>query len=702
MGTSSLGSWSLRTLRVVVLLLTTAISFATLVLPISLRAPLPPLQVGDVSPRDIQAPRDFQYVSQVRTDRARQAAEKAVLPVYTAADAAVARQQIQKLRSALDAISSIRLDPATTADQKLGSLRAIGALSLSADDQQLALALPSYRWEIIQAEAVSVLDQMMRSAVRPDNLDYVRNEAASAVTRTLSVQDSILTADLVQAFIVPNSQYSQALTTAAQQAAADAVKPVVRSFKSGESVIRLGQVLTDEDLEALQQLGLVQTQQPYETYATAAAITVACAAFVALYFYRRPRVGFLSDARALLVVCLIFIVFIVSARLVIPNRSVVPYVFPLPAMALLLSALFGMESGLVLGIVVSVLASYGVAGSAALLPYYLFGSLLGIAALGQARRFVAFVRGGLGVAAAGAVMVIAYRTTTGPIDWTGLATLGGAALFSGLASAGVALLLQYLFAQFLKLPTALQLLEISRSDFPLLQEFLRKAPGTYQHALHVANLAEQAAEAIHADTLLTRVGATFHDIGKTAVDPSFFVENQSPGSLDTHADMRPEEAAAAIIRHVTDGVALAHRYHLPERLIDFIREHHGTMLARYQYNQALELAGGDASKVDAERFRYPGPAPRSKETALLMLADAAEARSRAQNPQTEEELREIVQGVIDRCVSAGQMKNAPLTFQDLDVIADALVKALRGTYHPRIEYPGAHVPGAPDPARNPS
>jgi putative nucleotidyltransferase with HDIG domain len=253
-------------------------------------------------------------------------------------------------------------------------------------------------------------------------------------------------------------------------------------------------------------------------------------------------------------------------------------------------------------------------------------------------------------------------------------------------------LLQFLLAQFLSLPTALQLLEISRPDFPLLQEFLRKAPGTYQHSLHVANLAEQAAEKIGADALLTRVGATFHDIGKMAADPSFFIENQVAGSIDTHSDLAAEAAATAILRHVKDGVTLARKYRLPRRIEDFILEHHGTMLTRYQYTLALERAGGDSSKVDIDKFRYPGPRPRSRETAILMLADAAEARSRAENPQTDDQLREIVRAVIDRCEKEGQLDNTQLTLHDLTLITDSFVTTLRGTYHARIQYPAAEVP----------
>ena len=189
-------------------------------------------------------------------------------------------------------------------------------------------------------------------------------------------------------------------------------------------------------------------------------------------------------------------------------------------------------------------------------------------------------------------------------DWLGIAQFIGVVLFAGFAAASITLLLQYPLAQTLGITTVFQLLDISRPDYPLLQFFLRNAPGTYQHSLQVANLAEQAAEKIGADPLLTRVGAQFHDIGK-ALNPTFFIENQVPGNVNTHHDIAPEESAATIIRHVTDGVQLAKKYRLPGRLHDFILEHHGTLITRYQYGQAMEAAGGDVTKVDIEKFRYP-------------------------------------------------------------------------------------------------
>jgi putative nucleotidyltransferase with HDIG domain len=252
-------------------------------------------------------------------------------------------------------------------------------------------------------------------------------------------------------------------------------------------------------------------------------------------------------------------------------------------------------------------------------------------------------------------------------------------------------MLQYLLAEFLGLTTGLRLLEISRPDAPLLQFFLRNAPGTYQHSLMVSNLVEQAAEKLGMDSLLVRVGALYHDVGKS-ITPSFFIENQLPTNLNPHDDVDAETAAASVIRHVSDGVVLARKYRLPKRIIDFILEHHGTLLARYHYNRAVQEAGGDATKVDSEKFRYPGPRPRTRETALLMLADNVEARTRSERPRTEDEIKAVVQKAVDFCQKEGQLADTRFTLKDLTVISEVFVTTLTGLYHPRIAYPAGETP----------
>ena len=604
----------------------------------------------------------------------------------------VARGQIERLRAALAYISVVRADEYATPEQKQADLSALSDVSLKPATIDLLLNLPPARWDTIQQEALSVLEQVMRNTIRENDLQTIRRNIPTLVSLSLTEEQAGLVVELVSAFVAPNSFSSPELTEAARQAARDAVQPVTQTYKPGEMVVAGGQIITAAQVEALQKMGLIEPGQQWQDYVGISALVVVSTVFVGLYFYRRTRT-YLTETRSLLLIAIVFIIFLVGARLAIPNRTVIPYLYPLPAFGLLFATLFGMEAGMVFSLVITVLAAYGLPNTLDLLPYYLLSSLTGVLVLGSARRMWTFFRAGIAIALAGMAMILAFRLPFTQMDWVGIATLLGAALFNGIASASLTLLLQYFLAQILGLTTPLQLLEISRPDFPLLQFFLRNAPGTYQHSLQVANLAEQAAESIGADALLTRVGALFHDIGK-AVNPSFFIENQAPGNINTHDDMEPQESSLAITQHVLDGIKLARKHRLPRRIDDFILEHHGTMLTRYQYTKALEAVGGDESKVDPAKFRYPGPRPRSRETALLMMADGTEARVRAGRPGNEEELRKIVESAMDQIQTSGQLDNTQLTLSDLKKITESFLTTLRGSYHPRIEYPKMKAPAA--------
>ena len=675
----------IRTLQIILLILVSIISYGALVLPLALRPAALPLKVGDVSPSNYQAPRSIQYESEVRTEDARIAAENAVAPVYASPDPSIARRQIERLRTSLQYITLVRDDGNSTPEQKGTDIAALSDVTLKPETIEKIVALTPARWDTIQQESLSVLEQVLRRTIRDQDVETIRRSVPSLVSLALNEEQASLVAELVTAYVTPNSVYSVDLTEAAKQSEREAVQPVMEEYKSGEIIVLRGQILTSAQIEALQEFGLIQESAPWQNYAGAGALVVMMGGYVVLYFSRR-RVPFLLDARSLVLVALIFIIFIVGARATIPNRTVLPYVFPLPAVGLLIATMFGVEAGIVFSFAISLLVPYALPNTLDLMPYFLASSLTGVLVLGSARRVWTFFRAGMAIAGAGIAMIIAFRMPFTQTDGIALLQLTGAALFSGLASSSIALLLQYFLAQSLGLTTALQLIEISRPDFPLLQFFLRHAPGTYQHSLQVANLAEQAAELIGADALLTRVGALFHDVGKS-MNPSFFIENQPQGQMNTHEDIDPVDAASAIIAHVTDGVALARKHRLPRRIDDFILEHHGTMITRYQHNQAIEAAGGDASKVDIEKFRYPGPRPRSRETALLMLADGSEARARAQRPQTEDDLRKIVLSTIEMAQKQGQLDNTQLTLRDLSIITDSFVTILRGTHHPRIAYP---------------
>jgi putative nucleotidyltransferase with HDIG domain len=229
----------------------------------------------------------------------------------------------------------------------------------------------------------------------------------------------------------------------------------------------------------------------------------------------------------------------------------------------------------------------------------------------------------------------------------------------------------------------LTLLELADTNSSVLRELAQKAPGTFQHSMQVANLAEQAALTIGANTLLVRTGALYHDIGKM-LNPLYFVENQVTG-VNPHDDLAFEESAEIIVRHVLDGVKLAKKQRLPELIIDFIRTHHGTTRVEYFYRQYVKSFPANEDAVD--RFTYPGPKPFSRETAILMMADSVEAASRSLKQKNNESLANLVDGIIDYQLNLGQFDNANITLRDIATIKQVFKQLLANIYHARIEYP---------------
>lgn len=245
---------------------------------------------------------------------------------------------------------------------------------------------------------------------------------------------------------------------------------------------------------------------------------------------------------------------------------------------------------------------------------------------------------------------------------------------------GILPVLEYLF----NVMTDITLLEYMDPGSELLKRMTLEIPGTYQHSLVLGNIAESVATAIQANGLFCRVATLYHDIGKLN-NPHYFTENQQSG-VNIHQLLTPQESAQVIISHVRDGEMIARKYHLPESFIDVIKEHHGTTLVYYFYYKELELKG-DPSLIDEQKFRYPGPKPRSKESAIIMIADSVEAASRSMEDVSEEALEEMVGRVVKDKAEDGQFDNCPLTFEELSIIKKRIVKTLVSTRHVRVKYP---------------
>ena len=546
-------------------------------------------------------------------------------------------------------------------NKKLQDLIKIDALQLTKIDAARILNLSETQWQSVSQEAVTVLEQVLRNNIKDFQVEDYKKSIPSYISFSLTTDQTDLVQILVNAFIIPTSLYSEEETNLARQAAGDSVQPVAKAFVANQTIISRGQIVTEEQYEALENFGLTKVQTKTQDFIASAAIVIVLSLFLVLYF-RHRNLTLLQDLRTLTVIVIGLLIFLFGARFLIPNRTIIPFFFPLPAFALILATLFSLEISVVFSLSLSILAAFGLSNSFELTIFYIFTCFFAAIILGKGKRFTNFIYAAIAIGLSGSLIILSYKLTDPSADMIGLITLISVAMLNGIASASIALLIQYLLSQVMGLPTPLHLMDISRPDHPLQKLLLQFAPGTYQHSLQVSNLAEQAAEAIGANPLLTRVGTLYHDVGKSS-NALFYVENQIPGHLDPHDDMDEEEVASKIIEHIKEGAKLADKYHLPPRIRDFILEHHGTQITRYPYNRALSKNNNDPHKVNESNFRYPGPKPQSKETAILMLADSCEARARAELPANADEMRLLVEKVIDRCLREGQLENSPLTLK---------------------------------------
>lgn len=671
--------------RIALLVISAGLVLASLVLPIALRPASLPVQLGGVSPQTYVAPRTLTYESEVLTKNARITAANAISDRYLPMDLTISRAQIRKLQEVINKISTIRTDKSILYEHKLMMMRQFEGIALSQDVINKILQLNESDWNIVTQESISALERTMRNTIRDYQVQEVQHNLPSLISYTLPDRFVYIVDELASPFITANSLYSKEETEALRQNAMDSVLPINRTYVQNQTIALKGQIINEEQLEALQLFSLIKPVNKIEELIAASSIVLVLVGFIILYFTRR-QITPMGDLKSLTVIALGFLLFLYGARFLIPNRAIIPYFYPIAAYALILVTLFNLEIGIIFSIALSILAAYGLSNSLDLTLFYMISSIIAALAIGRGRRITSFFISAIAISLASSAVLVAYKLTDPFSDLIGLVTLIGVSFLNGVAAASLALLFQYILSQLLGLVTPLYLLEISRPDHPLLKYLLQNAPGTYQHSLQVSNLAEQAAEAIGADALLTRVGTLYHDIGKTQ-NSSFFIENQVPGKLNTHDDLDEVIAAQIIIQHVQDGINLANKYRLPSKIKEFIREHHGTQFTRYQYNRALEKNHNDPTKVDKELFHYPGPKPRSKETALVMLADGCEARARAELPKNKEDLERLVKSVFDYCLKEEQFNKTNLTLQDMKIAQESIIKTLSNTYHPRIQYP---------------
>jgi putative nucleotidyltransferase with HDIG domain len=655
------------------------------------------IEEGDIAIRTIRAPNNISFISEALTEQRQDEAADAV-PDQLIFDPSVASTQQNRMRELISGIRVI-LEEAGSPAVRSALLERVPDLTLSPGSLAILRDINPADLTAVENEVLRALGTIYNQSIRLDAVSGIREQASSYVRPEIDRNLSTLIAELIRPFIVSNQVVDQAATAADRENARAAVLPAQVNYAEHQIIVEEGAPITLGAREALKKAGVVDDQSwNWEQLSASGIIAVVTSgAAVAGVMAFRPNV----TVQEMIVIGLAVAVPVLIMKIYLPfvlpdeDRHFLAYLLPAAAATMVLAALMGGEMALITSSLVAFLAAFAtillldvtVIGIAGTLDVARIALATGIAcgggafAVRNATRISQFLMGGSVVG----LSVFAVLAATWLIDpsrelrdmpWIALAAAGNGGMSAFLA-AGVYVTMGSTFG----FTTRLQLLEMSQLSQPLLMRLQDEAPSTFQHSVIVANLAEKGAFTIGADALLARVGCYYHDIGKLA-RPGFFIENQL-GGANPHDALDPADSARIISDHVRDGVTLAREYKLPERVAQFIPEHHGTRMVAFFYRRAAE----EDPDIDIDSFRYPGPKPQSRETAISMLADSCEATVRSNQNHSPERIDAIVDDVFNERLSEGQLDESNLTLNNIRALAASFKITLKAIYHPRVEYP---------------
>ena len=652
----------------------------TLILTFQLLPSRYELKEGEVSRDSIKSPSQVSFISQVLTKQERDRAELQVADVFRE-EPSIGTEQMSRAKEATGRIGSVLFSPGLTTEEKRGMLMG-PPLKMTAESASSLAGLSPGAWPTLESEVLRLVEATMKLRIAPLEVAQAKAGLEGRVSSSLSSTYSPVVAQLAAGYIRSNVVLDQEATRQARTAAREAVAPLRVTLEKGETVVRDGEIVTALHKEKLQAVGLLNPAVRWEDLAGTGLPTAILVLTMALYLYMHEG-GMRAQPRRLAILGLIIMVTVLAAKLIIPGRDVYAFLFPLAAAPMLIASLISTPTALLSAVLLSVAIGFvGATDPQQLVTVHLLAGLVGALMIRRAERLTTFFLAGAGVAGASFLGILAFRLLAQDYEVSRLGLYAFVSVVNGGLSSVLTLGILALLGISFGLATPIHLLELAHPNQKLLRLLAMEAPGTYHHSLLVANLAERAAEAIGADSLVLRVGAYYHDIGKV-VRPGFFVENQMHGE-NIHDDLEPATSARVVAAHVEEGIKLAQRHRLPRQIQELIAQHHGNKLVVYFYHRACQ--GGE---TDPESYRYSGPRPQTKEAAILMLADTVEAAARSLKEYSTEALESLVDRTVADNLAEGQLDECDLTLWELERIKGSLKAVIRGAHHPRIEYPAS-------------
>ncbi len=670
----------------------------TLILTIDFLPNAVKLEVGQVARQDKEAPLTTTYVDQKQTQILRaQAAEKVATIWKTDNEVSSAVQSdiggffkvIRKYQSIetyeMQDDPNLMKEPDLTLEQKIEFVQQEMDLEISNDEIKLALETDTHLLNQLEQFLKELTLKYLNNGIQPSLLENVKTQIAMDIQNTdfNSLYTGLMNTIAYQV-IRPNLVIDVEETRRRQEEAMAKIVPIERTVRQGEKIIRAGDVVTEEDIAILEALGLQRPQVNFRNIIGLILIVIIMMIVAIFYLYRYHQKVYNDESIMVLLGLLAIFILLIAKLLTLARLSNTGYLVPIAALSILLSILVDSVISIIFTAILTFLIVIITGGDLATAAVLLVSGITGTFSVSKVSGRSDLVRAGFYVSGATAVTIFAYSLTQ-PLNgfevlkFTSWGIINGT--FAAIMTNG---LLPYLENAF-GITSAVKLLELSNPNQPLLKKLLMEAPGTYHHCLLVGNLVEAAATQIEADSLLARVGAYYHDIGKSK-RPYFFSDNQFGGE-NPHDKLSPGLSTLIIKSHVKDGVEMARKHKLPKPIQDIIQQHHGTNLISFFYQEALK--DEKYENVNKDDFRYEGPKPQTKEAALIMLADITEAavRSKGFNSSNYNRIEGLVKELIRKKLEEGQLDECDLTLKDLDKIASAFTTILSGIYHQRIEYP---------------
>jgi len=553
------------------------------------------------------------------------------------------------------------------------------------------LSLEEKQLNALQNVLTTNVKNVMSEPIRSDQVAKAKNDVEKRLRGNITIPENVLsTAILIGRYsIVENEIFNKEQTEARIEQAKSSVEPT--RILQGQVIVQEGQIIDKEVLRQLELVGMLTNQSSLKPIFGLLLFLSLCMwlFYVQLSKWRADK----DDKKKALVVLMIIFIFSVSVMklisLVSENFDVtIAFLFPTALAPMLVRSLINERFAVLITVVTAAVAGvvfqegYSAVLQMEIALYILFGGLAGLYIIQGAEKRTQLLQTSMSVAVVNVIFMAFYLLMTqSSYGLSELLFYAIAALTSGLLSGALTIGLLPFFESAFGIISAMKLIELSNPNHPLLKKILTETPGTYHHSVMVANLADAACESIGADGLLARVGCYYHDIGKTK-RPGFFIENQM-SHANPHDSLPPETSRDIILAHGTDGAKMLRKYKMPKEIIEIAEQHHGTSLLKYFYVKAKE----EGTDINEEDYRYSGPKPQKKETAIISIADSVEAAVRSMKEPTHEKIQEIVHTIVKDKLQDGQFDDCDLTIKELKTVERVLCETLNGIFHSRIEYP---------------